>query len=115
MYKGIPSASSPQSQLEIILSPFSTCEVYINLSSHLVFIIFLLDLSFKENNINGRKKLYEYSLSFSIQNMYSELLGENTQQLSFPSYSCLPTHPVSVKQDFGNSYRLFVAPNFNVA
>lgn len=77
MYKRISSASTPQSQLEIILSTFSTCEVYINPSSHFVFI-FLLDLSFKEKAINGRKKVHECSLAFSLQNMHSELFGENS-------------------------------------
>lgn len=105
---------SPQSQLEIILSTFSNCDVYINPSSDFVFIILLLGLSFKKKNINGRKKVHECSLAFSLQNVHSELFGENSQQLSFPSYSCLPTHPVSVKWDFGNSYRLFVPPNFSM-
>lgn len=35
-----------------------------------------------------------------------------------PPLSCFPTHPVSVKQDFGKyfgcAYRLFLAPNFSV-
>lgn len=44
-----------------------------------------------------------------IQNYLQKILNS-----CFPSYPCLPTHPVSVEQDFENSNRLFVAPNFSM-